>query len=192
MVGERRAEELAGDDADEEEERAGDGRDDDAAGDEDVHCRTAASITRADDAFLERLHAVVMLAPDIDVDIFRERMREIGYRGIQSTSSPPAATGRSSCRPACMAGRAARHDHRLAALADLPVRVIDVTEVKGNDAHGNNTVQTSPLMSALFNGLEDFGPQTISDAVADPSLVEASVDAVGQATTIALLPLEPR
>ena len=46
-------------------------------------------------------------------------------------------------------------------------------------------------MSELFNGLEDLRPLTISDADADPSLVEASVDAVGQATTIALSPLEP-
>ena len=66
-----------------------------------------------------------------------------------------------------------------------------MTAVKGNDAFGHNTVQTSPLMSALFNGLKDFGPQTISDAVADPSVVEASVLAVGEATTIALRPLEP-
>ena len=31
-----------------------------------------------------------------------------------------------------------------AALADLSVTVIDVSEVKGSDAHGHNTVQTSP------------------------------------------------
>jgi hypothetical protein len=52
-----------------------------------------------------------------------------------------------------------------AALADLPVTVIDVTHVTGADAHGHSTVQTSPLMSELFNGLEDLGPQTFSDAV---------------------------
>ena len=79
-----------------------------------------------------------------------------------------------------------------AALADRPVTVVDVTAVKGTDAHGHNTVETSPLMSALFNGLEDFGPQTISDAVAEPSMVQASVDAVGQATASALRPLDPR
>ena len=261
---------------------------------------------RGDDAFLERLHAVVMLAPDIDVDIFRERMHEIGYRGIPIYIF--ASSGdRALQLSARLHGRtsAARHDHRLgrtcrpaghgdrrdrgerqrrawpqhspdlacheralqrarglrspddfgrcrrpfggrgerrrrrpgdhdrmheigyrgipiyifassgdralqvsarlhgrrarlgmitdsAALADLPVTVIDVTEVKGNDAQGHSTVQTSPVMSALFNGLEDFGPQTISDAVADPSVVDASIDAVGQATTIALRPLESR
>ena len=148
---------------------------------------------RGDDAFLERLHAVVMLAPDIDVDIFRERMHEIGYRGI-----PIYIFASSGDRALQLSARLHGGRARLgmitdsAALADLPVTVIDVTEVKGSDAHGHNTVQTSPVMSALFNGLEDFGPQTISDAVADPSVVEASVDAVGQATTIALRPLELR
>jgi hypothetical protein len=40
---------------------------------------------------------------------------------------------------------------------------------------------SSPVMSALFNGLEGSRPPTISDADADPSLVEASVDAVARA-----------
>ena len=148
---------------------------------------------RGDDAFLERLHAVVMLAPDVDVDIFRARIHEIGYRGIPLYIFA-SGDDRALQVSARLHGRRARIGMITdpAALADLPVTVVDVTAVKGNDAHGHNTVQTSPLMSALFNGLEDFGPQTISDAVADPSVVEASVDAVGQATTIALRPLEPR
>ena len=58
-----------------------------------------------------------------------------------------------------------------AALADLPVTVIDVTAVKGSGAFGHNTVQTSPVMRALFNGLEDLGPETIADAVANRSVV---------------------
>jgi esterase/lipase superfamily enzyme len=146
---------------------------------------------RGDDVFLERLHAVVMLAPDISIDIFRERMNEIGQRGV-----PIYIFASSGDRALQLSARLHGRQARLgmitdpAALADLPVTVIDVTKVRGDDAHGHNTVQTSPVMSALFNGLEDFGPETISDAVADPSLVEASVDAVGQATTIALSPLE--
>jgi esterase/lipase superfamily enzyme len=148
---------------------------------------------RGDETFLGRLHAVVMMAPDIDVDIFRARMHEIGYRGIPVyifASSDDQALEMS----AQLHGRRARIGMitNPAALADLPVTVIDVTGVKGNDALGHSTVQTSPLMSALFNGLEDFGAQTISDAVADPSVVEASVDAVGRATTIALRPLKRR
>ena len=148
---------------------------------------------RGDEAFLERLHAVVMLAPDIDVDIFRERMHEIGYRRI-----PIYIFASSGDRALQLSARLHGGRARIgmitnpSALADLPVTVIDVTAVKGNDAFGHSTVQTSPLMSALFNGLKDFGPQTISDAVADPSVVEASVDAVGQATTIALRPLDSR
>jgi esterase/lipase superfamily enzyme len=148
---------------------------------------------RGDEAFLDRLHAVVMMAPDIDVDIFRARMHEIGYRGIPLyifSSSDDRALRAS----AHLHGRKARIGMitNPAALADLSVTVIDVTGVKSNDAHGHSTVQTSPLMSALFKGLEDFGAQTISDAVADPSVIEASVAAVGQATTIALRPLEQR
>ena len=147
---------------------------------------------RGGDAFLERLHAVVMFAPDINIDIFRERMHEIGHPGI-----PIYIFASSGDQALQLSARLHGQQARLgmitdpAALADLPVTVVDVTEVKGDDAHGHNTVQTSPLMSALFNGLEDFGPQTFSDAVADASLVEASVDAVGQATTIALRPIEP-
>ena len=118
-------------------------------------------------------------------------MNEIGYRGIPIYIF--ASSGDQALQlSARLHGRQARLGMVTdsAVLADLPVTVVDVTKVKGDDAYGHNIVQTSPVMSALFNGLEDLGPQTISDAVADPSLVEASVDAVGQATTIALRPLE--
>ena len=147
---------------------------------------------RGDDAFLERLRAVVMFAPDINVEVFRERMHDVGHPGI-----PIYVFASSGDRALQLSARLHGGQARLgmitdpAALADLPVTVVDVTHVKGADAQGHSTVQTSPLMSALFNGLEDFGPQTFSDAVADPSLVEASVDAVGEATTIALRPIEP-
>jgi esterase/lipase superfamily enzyme len=144
---------------------------------------------RGDDAFLKRLQAVVMLAPDIDVDLFRARLQEIGYRGIPIyifASSGDRALGLS----ARLHGRRPRVGMITdpSALADMPVTVIDVTAVKGSDAHGHSTVQTSPLMNALFNGLRDFGPQTISAAVTDPSVLETSIEAVGQATTIALRP----
>ena len=148
---------------------------------------------RGDKAFLKRLQAVVMLAPDIDVDIFPERMHEIGYRRI-----PIYIFSSSGDWALQLSARLHGGQPRVGmmtdptALADLPVTVVDVTAVKGTDVHGHDTLQTSPPMSALFNGLADFGSQTFSDAVADPSVVEASVDAVGQATTIALRPLEPR
>lgn len=148
---------------------------------------------RRDEAFLDRLHAVVMLAPDIDIDIFRARMHEIGHRGI-----PVYIFASGSDRALEVSARLHGQRARIgmitdpAALADLPVTVIDVTAVRGSDANGHATVQTSPLMSALFNGLEDLGPETISDAAADPSLVDASIDAVGQATAIALRPLGRR
>ena len=146
---------------------------------------------RGDERFLGRLHAIVMLAPDIDVDIFRERMHEIGYRGIPIYIF--ASSGDQALQlSARLHGGGARIGMITdpSALSDLPVTVIDVTAVKGNDAYGHSTVQTSPLMTALFNGLEDLGPKTVSDAVADPSVIEASVDAVGHATAIALRPLE--
>jgi esterase/lipase superfamily enzyme len=60
---------------------------------------------RGDDAFLERLRAVVMFAPDINVEVFRERSTTSGIRVSQSTSSPRAATRRFSCRPACTADK---------------------------------------------------------------------------------------
>lgn len=146
-----------------------------------------------DGAFLARLHAVVMLVPDIDADIFRARIHEIGNDQI-----PLYIFASSGDRALDVSARLHGGRPRIgmitdpAALADLPVTVIDVTAVKGSEAAGHSTVQTSPAMSALFNGLEDLGPQTISDAVADPSMFEASVDAVGQATAIALRPLDTR
>jgi hypothetical protein len=73
-----------------------------------------------------------------------------------------------------------------AAIADLPVTLVDVTAVRDNDAFGHSIVQTSPLMSALFRGLADFGPETVLDLVEKRSLVEASVDIAREAATIVL------
>ena len=87
---------------------------------------------RGDDAFLERLHAVVMLAPDISVDIFRERMNEIGYRGIPIYIF--ASSGDQALQlSARLHGRQARLGMITdsAALADLPVTVVDVTAGEG-------------------------------------------------------------
>jgi esterase/lipase superfamily enzyme len=144
---------------------------------------------RENETFLRRLHAVVMLAPDIDVDIFCARMHEVGPRGIPVYIF-------ASANDQALEASARLHGQRRrvgmitdpAVLADFPVTLIDVTAVKGSDAFGHSTVQTSPVMRALFSGLEDLGPQTIADAVAGRSVVEASIDAVGYATSIALRP----
>ena len=60
---------------------------------------------RGDDAFLERLHAVVMLAPDIMSTSSVNGCTRSAIAGFRSTSSPRAATRRSSCRPACTADK---------------------------------------------------------------------------------------
>lgn len=146
-----------------------------------------------DFAFLKRLHAVIMLAPDIDVDLFRARIHEIGPNGV-----PIYVFASGDDRALQFSARLHGGRPRVgmitdaSAFADLPVTVLDVTAVKGSDAHGHSKVQTSPAMIALFNGLEDFGSRAISDAVADPSVIEASVEAVGRATAIVLRPLDRR
>lgn len=147
---------------------------------------------RGDEAFFDRLSAVVMLAPDIDLDLFRSRLQSMSSHAIPIFvfASEKDRALRASAR---LHSRRARVGSITdpTAFADLPVTLIDVTAVKGNDAHGHSTVQNSPLLIALFNGVDALGVSTISNAVADPSHFETSIRAVGKATRIVLQPITP-
>lgn len=144
---------------------------------------------RHDRELLKRLKAVVMLAPDIDIDLFRARLHEIGAQNIPMYVF-------ASRRDQALRLSARLHGGRPRVgmitdptiLADLPVTVIDVSAVRANKRH--STLQTSPLLSALFQGLDDFGMDAISSTLADRSLVATTIAVAGQASAIALRPLD--
>jgi esterase/lipase superfamily enzyme len=147
----------------------------------------------SEDAF-DALHAVVLLAPDVDVDIFRQRMAALEGRDVPVYVFASARDRALRASARLQGGRV-----RLGALtdegpiADLPVYLIDVTDVASADPYNHSTVAASPLMAALLRGLQASGIQTFDDvARGNPGLIEASAHGVEQATRVVVDPLATR
>jgi esterase/lipase superfamily enzyme len=141
-----------------------------------------------------KLHAVVLLAPDVDVDIFRQRMAALEGRDL-----PVYVFASSRDRALRVSARLQGRRPRLGALtdegpiADLPVYLIDVTDVQSADPYNHSTVAASPLMVALLEGLQESGIQTFEDvARGNPGLIEAGAHGVEQATRVVVDPFAAR
>jgi esterase/lipase superfamily enzyme len=148
-------------------------------------------IARGRGDVIDRLHAVVLLSPDLDIDLFRQRMRDIRTHPVPIfvfVSRDDRAL-RASAR--VHGGRV-----RLGALtdpapiSDLPVVMIDITNVRSGDALDHEAVATSPLLFGLVSGLDEIGGAILDEAVhggAGP--LDATIDAVGKATKVMIDPL---
>jgi esterase/lipase superfamily enzyme len=144
-----------------------------------------------DSAAFAKLQAVVLLAPDVDVDIFRQRMTLLRDRSL-----PVYIFASSEDRALRASSRLQGNRTRLGALpdasgiADLPVYVIDVSDVKSADPYNHSTVASSPLMIALLDGLDEAGIQTFDDiADGNAGFVETTAHALDQATRVVIDPL---
>lgn len=144
-----------------------------------------------DSAAFGKLHAVALLAPDVDVDIFRQRMALLEDRDL-----PVYIFASSQDQALRVSSRLQGQRPRLGALADgagiadLPVFVIDVSDVKSADPYNHSTVAASPLMIALLDGLSEAGIQTFDDVAKDNAgFVENAAHAVNQATRVIVDPL---
>jgi esterase/lipase superfamily enzyme len=74
-------------------------------------------------------------------------------------------------------------------IADLPVYVVDVSDVKSADPYNHSTVAASPLMIALLDGLSEAGIQTFDDiAEGNAGFVETTAHAFDQATRVIIDP----
>jgi esterase/lipase superfamily enzyme len=144
-----------------------------------------------DSAAFGKLHAVVLLAPDVDVDIFRQRMALLEGRDL-----PVYIFASSRDRALRVSSRLQGRRPRLGALtdpvkmADLPVYLIDVSDVESADPYNHSTVAASPLMIALLDGLSEAGIQTFEDvAKGNAGFIETTAHAVDQATRVIVDPL---
>ena len=146
---------------------------------------------RGSSAAFGKLHAVVLLAPDEDIDIFRQRMATLRARDLPVyifASSHDRAL-RTSSR---LQGRRARLGALTdpAMIEDLPVYLLDISDVASSDPYRHNNVATSPLMTALVKGFDKQGIQTFDDfARGSSGLADLTVHAVQQATQVVVEPI---
>lgn len=131
---------------------------------------------------LDRVQAVVLIAPDIDPDLFRADTLALASRELPiyvSVSGRDRALRASALLRGQTSGRVGSVDDR-EMIAGLPgVLVIDVSNVQGSgDPLNHFAVATSPAMIAFISGLDSFGTTMLRDQERPTNVLEATVNAV--------------
>jgi esterase/lipase superfamily enzyme len=147
-----------------------------------------------DRAVLAKTDAVVLMAADVDIDVFRAQMGPLAARNVDVflfTSSRDTALR--------LSARLRGSSERLGGVTDasqfagLPVTVIDLSEFQGEeDALGHFKVATSPAMISLFQGLGAVGLDILRDQPASVGLVEAGAGLFTETAAVLTEPLAPR
>jgi esterase/lipase superfamily enzyme len=147
---------------------------------------------RGSDRVLAKLQAVVLMSPDLDVDVFRSQMAALAPREVPIYI---AISGRD--RALRLSGLLRGQPDRLGSLrdparvTDLPgVIVIDLTDVQGSgDPLNHFAVATSPAMISFISGLDSIGTAMLRDQDRQTNVFEATVNVVTGVTEVVLQPL---
>lgn len=141
--------------------------------------------------FFSKLEAVVLMAPDLDIDVFRGQAAPLAARGVPIYvfySSRDRALRVSSILRGSSQRLGSINDAAL--VADLPVTLIDTsTHNDGEDALGHFAVATSPSMIAMIRGMDELGDLILDDAANNPNAIEATLNAVQGVGDSVLSPL---
>ena len=138
----------------------------------------------------DKIQTVILMAPDIDVGVFRRQARVLARQDV-SIYIFTSARDRALRFSALLRGSG----ERLGALADtsqipgLPVTIIDLTAVNGNsDSLNHFKVATSPVMISIFSGMSVFGTEILSDEARQPGLIGSGVNVVQNTASVVLAP----
>jgi esterase/lipase superfamily enzyme len=146
---------------------------------------------RGSDDVLDRIQSMVLMAPDLDPDLFRIELAALAPRVL-----PIYVTVSGRDRALRVSGLLRGQPERLGSLADtraiagLPgVVVLDVSDVSGSgDPLNHFAVATSPAMIAFISGLDRVGTTMLRDEERSGSVFKATVDAVTGVSEVRLLP----
>lgn len=137
---------------------------------------------------LDRIKGVVLIAPDLDLDVFRAQARDIG-----KLPEPFVIFGSSRDRvlniSATLSGTGDRLGNidSVAKIADLNVTYLDTAAYNTGDGHLN--LGENPALLKLFGGLVGIADAFTADARARVGLLPGLVLTVRNATEIVLRPV---
>lgn len=142
----------------------------------------------------DKIRTIVLMAPDIDVAVFRRQARVLADRDVSIYIFTSARD-----RALRFSARLRGSGERLGALADtsqipdLPVTIIDLTAVEGNaDSLNHFKVATSPVMISILSGMSAFGTEILWEETRQPGLLGAGVNVVQNTATVVLSPFNER
>jgi esterase/lipase superfamily enzyme len=138
-----------------------------------------------------KLGPVVLMSPDIDVDVFKSQILRIDPLPkpfIIFTSSKDKALRLS----ALLTGQKERLGSlsSLSEIADDKITVVDVSKFSGGDKLDHFAVATSPTLITLINGILANGGGAFLDPSPDINPITAPVHVIQNVTSIILSPLE--
>ncbi len=143
---------------------------------------------RKDRSVMSRIGGVILISPDIDVDVFRAQAQAVGKLPqpfVIFTSAQDRALGLS----ARLAGEAARLGNLrdLRVLAGLEVTLLEVGAFSTGDGHF--TAGTSPTLLRLLNRIGDVDAALGRDASSRIGLLPGAVLSIQGATQVILSPV---
>ena len=139
----------------------------------------------------KKLGPVVLLSPDIDVEVFKSQVRRIDPLPspfVLFTSSKDKALKIS----ALLTGQKERLGSlsSLSEIGDEKITVVDVSNFKGGDKLDHFAVATSPALITLINGILKNGGVGFLNPATDINPITAPVHIIQNVTEIVLSPLE--
>lgn len=141
-----------------------------------------------DDGLINRVSSVVLISPDIDVEVFHQQAREIGH-----LPQPFVIFGSERDRALQLSALITGQQDRLGnlddvtPLADLPVTYLDVTAFSKGGGHF--VPGTSPALIRILSKIADVTAAYGSDATTQPGLLPGVVLTAQGATRIILSPV---
>lgn len=147
---------------------------------------------RGSDNVLRKIRSVVLMSPDLDVDVFRSQVAALAPRVIPIYI---VTSGRD--RALWLSGLLRGQSARLGAIqdgskvADLPgVIVLDLSVLQGSgDPLNHFSAATSPEMIAMINGLDKFGMTTLRDEARQTNVFQATLNVAAGVSEVVLQPL---
>ncbi len=128
--------------------------------------------------FFSKLRSVVLIAPDIDIDVFRAQAAPVAARGVEFVIFF-SSRDRALLASAILRGGGSNRLGRIndtAALAGLPVSLIDTSSAEGSDGLGHFALATSPSMIAMVRGMNEQGDRILDDVAYRPNPFEATLN----------------
>jgi esterase/lipase superfamily enzyme len=145
-------------------------------------------IALSDRRLLDRIGGVVLISPDIDVDVFRSQARSIG-----KLPQPFAVFTSSADRVLRLSARLSGQTDRLGTLTDitrvddLEVKLIDSSAFDAGSGHFN--AAESPALIAILENFSEINRSFDGDAAGRIGLLPGAVLSVQNATRVILSPV---
>lgn len=141
-------------------------------------------------ALHQMVDEVVLISPDLDVDVFRSQAQRIGNLPqpfVVFVSERDGALALSA-RLTGLKNRLG-NTKDLDQIADLPVTMVDVTEFASIRDLGHFTVGSSPMLISMLSGSGTVEDLISEDRSGNTGLITGAVLTLQKATEIVLLPL---